>query len=180
MGNKNQKGQSGNNNNNNNNNANNNKNRTNLKVVPTDFFVRQVGHHGLPHGTRSIAYSATQQLLAVGTDIGLVKIYGNYSGVEATFVDPACKSAVTTLLFSHSGSTLIVVHANTAIRLFDLKKQCKRGEITPGWTGDMISAVHLCPEEAKAPYLYVGTDDGSLHVLNLMKMVNALIVILII
>ena len=170
MGNKNQKGQSGNNNNNNNNNANNNKNRTNLKVVPTDFFVRQVGHHGLPHGTRSIAYSATQQLLAVGTDIGLVKIYGNYSGVEATFVDPACKSAVTTLLFSHSGSTLIVVHANTAIRLFDLKKQCKRGEITPGWTGDMISAVHLCPEEAKAPYLYVGTDDGSLHVLNLMKM----------
>ena len=66
-----QKGQSGNNNNNNNNNANNNKNRTNLKVVPTDFFVRQVGHHGLPHGTRSIAYSATQQLLAVGTDIGL-------------------------------------------------------------------------------------------------------------
>ena len=128
MGNKNQKGHSGNSSGGGNKD---NSNRANLKVVPTDFFVRQVGHHGLPHGTRTIAYSPTQQLLAVGTDIGLVKVYGNYSGVEATFVDPACKSAVTSLLFSHSGSTLIVIHANTAIRLFDLKKQCKRGEIMP-------------------------------------------------
>ena len=146
------------------------KNRQLLDLVPTDFFVRQVGHHGLPHGSRTIAYSEKQQLLAVGTDIGLVKLFGSYSGVEATFVDPICKSAVTSILFSHSGSTLIVVHANTAIRLFDLKKQCKRGEIKPGWTADMISAVHLCPEEAKAPYLYVGTDDGTFHVLNLLKM----------
>ena len=145
-------------------------NRQLLDLVPTDFFVRQVGHHGLPHGSRTIAYSEKQQLLAVGTDIGLVKLFGSYSGVEATFVDPICKSAVTSILFSHSGSTLIVVHANTAIRLFDLKKQCKRGEIKPGWTADMISAVHLCPEEAKAPYLYVGTDDGTFHVLNLLKM----------
>jgi WD40 repeat protein len=167
MGNKNQKGQGGTNQQYNNNNK---TDRTNLKVVPTDFFVRQVGHHGLPHGTRSIAYSANQQLLAVGTDIGLVKVYGSYSGVEATFVDPGCKSAVTSLLFSHTGSTLIVIHANTAIRLFDLRKQCKRGEVQPGWTGDMISAVHLCPAEAKAPYLYVGTDDGTLHVLHLLKM----------
>ena len=50
------------------------KHRQLLDLVPTDFFVRQVGHHGLPHGTRTIAYSEKQQLLAVGTDIGLVKL----------------------------------------------------------------------------------------------------------
>jgi hypothetical protein len=138
-------------------------------VSATDFFVRQVGHHGLPHGARSIAYSAPQGLLALGTDTGIVKVFGTH-GVESTFVCPDYKSAVTHMVFSHSGSTLIAVHANTTIRLLDVKNQRIRATLKPGWTGAMVSSIHLCPKSASAPFLYLGTDEGSLHVLHLMKM----------
>jgi WD40 repeat protein len=140
-----------------------------LPVTSADFFVRQVGHHGLPEGVRSLAYCPVQGLIAVGTDTGVIKVFGK-PGVEATFINPGFKSAATFLLFSHTGSTLIVVYANTLIRLFDIKKQRTRAELKPGWTGAMVSATHLCPAEASAPFLYLGTDEGSLHVLNLMKM----------
>ncbi|KAL7231198.1 hypothetical protein ACSBR2_009461 [Camellia fascicularis] len=126
-----------------------------------DIDPRLVFHYGLPSGSILLAYDSIQQILAISTKDGQVKLYGKDSSqaiLESTETVPS-----KFLKFFKNQGILLNVNANNHIEVWDMDKK-------------FLSHVHVFKEEITSftvmqlsLYMYVGDYAGNVSVLKLDK-----------
>lgn len=85
------------------------------------FSASYSAHHGLPFNTSVVEYSQELGLLAAGSKLGILKVFGR-KGVEIVLQDGIQSSAITFLAFG-ANRTLISVCSDSSIHIYTLFDQ---------------------------------------------------------
>eukprot|EP00850_Spirogloea_muscicola_P016806 SM000139S00123 [mRNA] locus=s139:219620:229335:- [translate_table: standard] len=124
---------------------------------PEQLNPRLVAHHGVPSSASILAYEPVQRLLAVGTRIGQIKVFGG-QGVEALLQSPN-RAPCRLLEFVPNRGRLIQITTRNNIEVWDLCKQELVASTT--WETD-VTALAVA---AASPYFYIGEETGNMHVM---------------
>ncbi|XP_064488140.1 syntaxin-binding protein 5-like isoform X2 [Ornithodoros turicata] len=129
---------------------------------PDHFQVAKTVRHGFPFQPTALAFDPVQRVLAIGTKNGSMRLIGR-PGVECT-VQHVLEYAVIQIMFLVNEGALISVCADDTLHLWNLRQ--KRPEIvhTLKFQKERITYCHL-PFQSK--WLYIGTERGNLHVVNI-------------
>lgn len=130
-------------------------------VKSEEVDPRLVFHYGIPSGAILLAYDSIQQILAISTKDGRIKLYGSdYSQaiLESTVAVPS-----KFLKFLENEGILLNVNANNQIEVWDINMK-------------VLSHVHVFKEEItsftviqQSLFMYVGDSTGTISVLKLDK-----------
>ncbi|XP_022253152.1 syntaxin-binding protein 5-like, partial [Limulus polyphemus] len=117
--------------------------------------------HGFPFQPTALAFDPIQRLLAIGTRSGSLRILGR-PGVDC-HVQHVLDTAVIQLLFLVNEGALISVCSDDSLHLWNLRQ--KRPEIVHSlkFQKERITCCHL-PFQSR--WLYIGTERGNIHVVN--------------
>ncbi|GER26234.1 transducin/WD40 repeat-like superfamily protein [Striga asiatica] len=128
-------------------------------LEPDDVSPRLVFHYGIPSGSMLLAFDSIQQILAISTKDGQIKLFGK-DGSQALLESPET-SPSKFLLFIENQGILLHVNINNNIEVWDLDNKC-------------LSGVHHFEKEITSftamrngVYLYVGDSTGDVTVLRL-------------
>ena len=122
------------------------------------FKFRATLHHGIPGGPTCIAYDPIQRLMAIGTDKGLVKVFGK-PGVEV--VVNQYEGSISHLCFANNRGKLVIVHKGGACEGVNLDSRRSIGSyVFKG--ADVTCLLHVPNTE----FILVGLDTGNVHVLS--------------
>lgn len=125
---------------------------------PKMFNLRATLHHGVPGNPVAMAFDPVQRLLAVGTQQGLVKVFGK-PGVEV--VVNQYPSPIAHLQFAPNDGKLVIVHSGNVIEAVNLSSKRPIGGYA--LKQDTISCVASLP---LSPFVFVGTKQGHVNVFN--------------
>ncbi|XP_065316008.1 syntaxin-binding protein 5-like isoform X2 [Gordionus sp. m RMFG-2023] len=118
--------------------------------------------HGFPYSATSLAYDPVQNLLAIGTSNGCVRILGK-PGVDIDVKhDPP--AIVQQLIFIINEGYLISACSDDILHLWDLKQNIPIITHSLKFQREKITFVHL---SFQSKWLYVGTLKGNIHVVNI-------------
>ncbi|KAI3451362.1 hypothetical protein Pfo_008027 [Paulownia fortunei] len=128
-------------------------------LKPDDVNPHLVFHYGIPSGSMLLAYDSIQQILAISTKDGQIKLFGK-DGSQA-LLESSETIPSKFLLFIENQGILLNVNVNNHIEVWDLDRKC-------------LSAIHHFEKEITSfaamhngPYLYVGDFAGDIAVLRL-------------
>ncbi|KAL3838832.1 hypothetical protein ACJIZ3_023423 [Penstemon smallii] len=128
-------------------------------LKPDDLSPRLVFHYGIPSGSMLLAYDSIQQILAISTKDGQIKLFGR-DGSQAILESSETLPSKFFLFIENQG-VLLNINVNNHIEVWDIDRKC-------------LSYVHNYEKEITsfaalqhAPYLYVGDSTGSVSVLRL-------------
>eukprot|EP00850_Spirogloea_muscicola_P007795 SM000040S14807 [mRNA] locus=s40:480660:490525:+ [translate_table: standard] len=124
---------------------------------PEQLNPRLVAHHGVPSSASILAYEPVQRLLAVGTRIGQIKVFGG-QGVEA-LLQSSNKAPCRLLEFVPNRGRLIQITTRNDVEVWDLFKQELVASTT--WETD-VTALTVA---VASPYFYIGEETGNMHVM---------------
>ncbi|CAN7989536.1 unnamed protein product [Ixodes hexagonus] len=129
---------------------------------PEHFQVSRTVRHGFPYQPTALAFDPVQRILAIGTKNGSLRLFGR-PGVDCT-IQHVLEYAVIQILFLVNEGALISVCADDTLHLWNLRQ--KKPEIvhTLKFQKERITHCHL-PFQSK--WLYIGTERGNLHVVNI-------------
>lgn len=126
---------------------------------PDDVNPRLVFHYGIPSGSVLLAYDSIQQILAISTKDGQIKLFGK-DGSQA-LLESSEMIPSKFLLFIENQGILVNVNASNQIEVWDLDRKC-------------LSAFHHFEKEITSfvamrngAYLYVGDSSGHVSILRL-------------
>ncbi|KAK7794267.1 hypothetical protein R5R35_013601 [Gryllus longicercus] len=133
---------------------------------PDNFQVAKTFRHGFPFQPTALAFDPVQHLLAVGTKSGSLRILGR-PGVDA-HVRHESEAAVLQMQFLLNEGALLTATADDSIHLWNFRQ--KRPEVVHSlkFQRERITYMHL-PLQSK--WLYVGTERGNIHVVNIESFV---------
>lgn len=137
------------------------------ETLQSDHFqLAKVVRHGFPHQPTALAFDPVQNLLAIGTKSGSIRIIGR-PGVDR-HIQHEAEIAVIQVLFLINEGALVSVCADDQLHLWSLRQ--KKPEIIHAlkFQREKITFCHL-PFQSK--WLYIGTQKGNVHVLNLESFV---------
>ncbi|CAA2975560.1 uncharacterized protein LOC111387404 [Olea europaea subsp. europaea] len=128
-------------------------------IKPDDVNPRLVFHYGIPTGSMLLAYDSIQQILAIATKDGRIKLFGkNGSQVLLESLETVPSKF---LLFIENQGVLLNINVNNHIEVWDVDRKC-------------LSYVHNFEKEITSfvamqhfPYLYAGDYAGTVSVLRL-------------
>eukprot|EP01135_Chromosphaera_perkinsii_P005577 Nk52_evm2s353 gene=Nk52_evmTU2s353 len=123
------------------------------------FELRKSIVHGIPPHPTALAYDPLQSLIAVGTDDGIVKIFG-MPGVERSFKHEDGRS-IMQLLFVEGEGILISVTVDS-VNYWDLKSS----EINLKHKLQFSENICFCHTPTQSFWMYVGTTRGNLFVVD--------------
>ncbi|XP_051141095.1 uncharacterized protein LOC127258338 isoform X2 [Andrographis paniculata] len=129
----------------------------NLK--PDEVNPHLVFHYGIPSGSIMLAYDSIQQILAISTKDGQIKLFGK-CGSQAILESPETAPSKF-LLFVKNQGILLNVNANNHIEVWDIDR--KHLSAVHHYEKDIASFVAM----HNAPYLYVGDSSGNVSILRL-------------
>ncbi|KAL2522035.1 Transducin/WD40 repeat-like superfamily protein [Forsythia ovata] len=128
-------------------------------IKPDDVNPRLVFHYGIPSGSMLLAYDSIQQILAIATKDGRIKLFGK-SGSQA-LLESSETVPSKFLLFIENQGVLLNVNVNNHVEVWDVDRKC-------------LSYVHNFEKEITSfaamqhvPYLYAGDSAGTISVLRL-------------
>lgn len=129
---------------------------------PDNFQVAKTFRHGFPYQPTAMAFDPVQRLLAVGTKSGLLRIVGR-PGVD-TSMRHETDAAVIQLQFLVNEGALLSATADDSIHLWNFRQ--KKPEVVHSlkFQKEKITYMHL-PLQSK--WLYVGTERGNIHIVNI-------------
>ncbi|XP_065908017.1 uncharacterized protein [Dysidea avara] len=120
------------------------------------FATKEVFSHGFPHHPTSLSYDVLQSLVAVGNDMGTIRIFGK-AGLEVCLQhDPSVP--IKQLIFITNKGYLVSVTNNDTLNLWSLRQrpagvmhqlQLKKEKVTK------------CSYTYGSHWLYVGTDKSN-------------------
>ena len=122
------------------------------------FQFRGTLHHGIPAGPTCIAFDPVQRLMAVGTDKGLVKLFGK-PGVEVVVNQYA--GSITHLCFLVNMGKLVLVHRGGSCEGVNLDSRRSIGSYV--FKGAVVTCLVHVPN---TDFVCVGLDTGHVHVLS--------------
>ncbi|XP_041353857.1 syntaxin-binding protein 5-like isoform X2 [Gigantopelta aegis] len=126
------------------------------------FQVCKTVRYGFPFQPTSVAFDPVQHILAIGTKTGSLRILGR-PGVDSHCMHDA-EVAITQILFLVNEGALVTVCSDDSLHLWNFRQ--KRPEIVHSlkFQRERITFCHL-PFQSK--WLYIGTERGNVHVVNI-------------
>ncbi|XP_052124427.1 syntaxin-binding protein 5 isoform X2 [Frankliniella occidentalis] len=133
---------------------------------PDNFQVAKTFRHGFPYQPTAMAFDPVQRLLAVGSKNGSLRIVGR-PGVDSSMRHET-DAAVIQLQFLVNEGALLSATADDSIHLWNFRQ--KRPEVVHSlkFQKEKITYMHL-PLQSK--WLYVGTEKGNIHIINIEQFV---------
>ncbi|KNA16893.1 hypothetical protein SOVF_085080 isoform B [Spinacia oleracea] len=122
-----------------------------------DLNPQVIAHYGIPSTTSRLAYDPIQQLLAVGTLDGRIKVIGSNT-IEGLLTSPK-EIPFKNLEFLQNQGFLIGVSNENDIQVWDLEQRCIASMLQ--WASN-ITAFSVTEE---TNYMYLGDDCGLVSVL---------------
>uniref|UniRef100_A0A131XEH7 Syntaxin-binding protein 5-like n=1 Tax=Hyalomma excavatum TaxID=257692 RepID=A0A131XEH7_9ACAR len=129
---------------------------------PEHFKVSRTVRHGFPFQPTALAFDPVQRILAIGTKNGSLRLFGR-PGVDCT-IQHVLEYAVIQILFLVNEGALISVCADDTLHLWNLRQKKPEVVHTLKFQKERITHCHL-PFRSK--WLYIGTERGNLHVVNI-------------
>nr|XP_056708536.1 syntaxin-binding protein 5 isoform X2 [Euleptes europaea] len=125
------------------------------------FQLCKTVRHGFPYQPSSLAFDPVQKILAIGTQTGALRLFGR-PGVEC-YCQHDSGAAVIQLQFLINEGALVSALADDTVHLWNLRQ--KRPAILHSlkFNRERITFCHL-PFQSK--WLYVGTERGNIHIVN--------------
>ncbi|XP_072499765.1 syntaxin-binding protein 5 isoform X4 [Notamacropus eugenii] len=125
------------------------------------FQLCKTVRHGFPYQPSALAFDPVQKILAVGTQTGALRLFGR-PGVEC-YCQHDSGAAVIQLQFLINEGALVSALADDTLHLWNLRQ--KRPAILHSlkFSRERITFCHL-PFQSK--WLYVGTERGNIHIVN--------------
>uniref|UniRef100_A0A8C0FJY5 Syntaxin-binding protein 5-like n=1 Tax=Bubo bubo TaxID=30461 RepID=A0A8C0FJY5_BUBBB len=134
-----------------------------LRKNPTveEFLLCLTVRHGFPYQPSALAFDPVQKILAIGTQTGALRLFGR-PGVEC-YCQHDSGAAVIQLQFLINEGALVSALADDTLHLWNLRQ--KRPAILHSlkFNRERITFCHL-PFQSK--WLYVGTERGNIHIVN--------------
>ncbi|KAK6929486.1 WD40 repeat, partial [Dillenia turbinata] len=127
-------------------------------ITTADLDPRILLHYGIPSTASILAFDPIQNLLAVGTLDGRIKMIGG-DNIEALFMSPAALP-FKHLEFLHNQGFLASVSNENDVQIWDLEKRCIASKLHWGSNITAFSVLY------GTSYMYIGDEYGSLSVLN--------------
>uniref|UniRef100_A0A8C4X5I9 Syntaxin-binding protein 5-like n=1 Tax=Erpetoichthys calabaricus TaxID=27687 RepID=A0A8C4X5I9_ERPCA len=125
------------------------------------FQLCKTVRHGFPYQPSAMAFDPVQKILSIGTQNGGLRLFGR-PGVEC-YCQHDSGAAVIQLQFLINEGALVSALADDSIHLWNLRQ--KRPAILHSlkFNRERITFCHL-PFQSK--WLYVGTERGNIHIVN--------------
>ncbi|KAM3856200.1 syntaxin-binding protein 5 isoform 2-T2 [Vipera latastei] len=125
------------------------------------FQLCKTVRHGFPYQPSALAFDPVQKILAIGTQTGALRLFGR-PGVEC-YCQHDSGAAVIQLQFLINEGALVSALADDTLHLWNLRQ--KRPAILHSlkFNRERITFCHL-PFQSK--WLYVGTERGNVHIVN--------------
>uniref|UniRef100_A0A8C6QX21 Syntaxin-binding protein 5 n=1 Tax=Nannospalax galili TaxID=1026970 RepID=A0A8C6QX21_NANGA len=125
------------------------------------FQLCKTVRHGFPYQPSALAFDPVQKILAVGTQTGALRLFGR-PGVEC-YCQHDSGAAVIQLQFLTNEGALVSALADDTLHLWNLRQ--KRPAILHSlkFCRERVTFCHL-PFQSK--WLYVGTERGNIHIVN--------------
>ncbi|KAM4771622.1 syntaxin-binding protein 5 isoform 3-T3 [Rhinophrynus dorsalis] len=125
------------------------------------FQLCKTVRHGFPYQPSALAFDPVQKILAIGTQTGALRLFGR-PGVEC-YCQHDSGAAVIQLQFLINEGALVSALADDTLHLWNLRQ--KRPAILHSlkFSRERITFCHL-PFQSK--WLYVGTERGNIHIVN--------------
>ncbi|XP_065223798.1 syntaxin-binding protein 5 isoform X5 [Planococcus citri] len=130
-------------------------------LKPDNFQIAKTFLHGFPHQPSAVAFDPIQRLLAIGTKNGSLRILGR-PGVDSQ-VRHETEVAVLQIDFLLNEGALITATSDDSLHLWNFRQ--KRPEIVHSlkFQKERITCMFL---PVKSKWLYVGSERGNIHVVN--------------
>uniref|UniRef100_A0A672NMJ3 Syntaxin-binding protein 5-like n=1 Tax=Sinocyclocheilus grahami TaxID=75366 RepID=A0A672NMJ3_SINGR len=126
------------------------------------FQLCKTVRHGFPNQPSSMAFDPVQKILAIGTQSGALRLCVCVSGVEC-YCRHESGSAVIQLEFLVNEGALVSALADDSIHLWNLRQKLPAILHSLKFNRERITFCHL-PFQSK--WLYVGTERGNIHIVN--------------
>uniref|UniRef100_A0A674MIA5 Syntaxin-binding protein 5-like n=1 Tax=Takifugu rubripes TaxID=31033 RepID=A0A674MIA5_TAKRU len=125
------------------------------------FQLCKTVRHGFPYQPSSMAFDPVQKILAIGTQSGALRLFGR-PGVES-YCQHESGAAVIQLQFLINEGALVSALSDDSVHLWNLRQ--KRPAILHSlkFNRERITFCHL-PFQSK--WLYIGTERGNIHIVN--------------
>ncbi|XP_006263570.1 syntaxin-binding protein 5-like isoform X3 [Alligator mississippiensis] len=133
------------------------------ETLMSDYFqICKTVRHGFPYLPTALAFDPVQKILAIGTRTGAIRILGR-PGVDC-YCQHESGAAVLQLQFLINEGALVSASADDTLHLWNLRQ--KRPAILHSlkFNRERITYCHL-PFQSK--WLYVGTERGNTHIVNI-------------
>ncbi|XP_009687937.1 syntaxin-binding protein 5-like isoform X9 [Struthio camelus] len=133
------------------------------ETLTSDYFqICKTVRHGFPYLPTALAFDPVQKILAIGTRTGAIRILGR-PGVDC-YCQHESGAAVLQLQFLINEGALVSASADDTLHLWNLRQ--KRPAILHSlkFNRERITYCHL-PFQSK--WLYVGTERGNTHIVNI-------------
>ncbi|XP_038613515.1 syntaxin-binding protein 5-like isoform X3 [Tachyglossus aculeatus] len=135
-------------------------------LTSDSFQICKTVRHGFPYQPTALAFDPVQKILAIGTRTGAIRILGR-PGVDC-HCQHENEAAVLQLQFLINEGALVSASADDTLHLWNLRQ--KRPAILHSlkFNRERITYCHL-PFQSK--WLYVGTERGNTHIVNIESFV---------
>ncbi|KAJ8388560.1 hypothetical protein AAFF_G00132740 [Aldrovandia affinis] len=135
-------------------------------LVSENFQICKTVRHGFPHQPTTLAFDPVQKILAIGSRTGGVRILGR-PGVDC-YCQHESGSAVLQLQFLINEGALVTACADDTLHLWNLRQKRPAVLHSLKFNRERITFCHL-PFQSK--WLYVGTERGNTHIVNIESFV---------
>ncbi|XP_032424371.1 syntaxin-binding protein 5-like isoform X13 [Xiphophorus hellerii] len=131
-------------------------------LVSENFQLCKTVRHGFPYQPTSLAFDPVQKILAIGSRSGGVRILGR-PGVDC-YCQHESGAAVLQLQFLINEGALVTACADDTLHLWNLRQRRPAVLHSLKFNRERITFCHL-PFQSK--WLYVGTERGNTHIVNI-------------
>ncbi|KAM8854629.1 syntaxin-binding protein 5-like isoform 14-T14 [Spinachia spinachia] len=135
-------------------------------LLSEDFQLCKTVRHGFPHQPTALAFDPVQKILAVGSRTGGIRILGR-PGVDC-YCQHESGAAVLQLQFLINEGALVTACADDTLHLWNLRQRRPAVLHSLKFNRERITFCHL-PFMSK--WLYVGTERGNTHIVNIESFV---------
>uniref|UniRef100_A0A1I8MY95 Syntaxin-binding protein 5-like n=1 Tax=Musca domestica TaxID=7370 RepID=A0A1I8MY95_MUSDO len=131
---------------------------------PEHFAVKKTFRHGFPYSPSAFAFDPVQRLLVIGDKSGSLRLLGR-PGVD-THVSHEGESACAVILseFIVNDGKLVTVTADDTIHLWNIRQKVPQVIQSLKFQRERVTCIHLA---VASKWLYVGTEKGNIHVVNI-------------
>ncbi|XP_076118572.1 syntaxin-binding protein 5-like [Alosa pseudoharengus] len=135
-------------------------------LMSENFQICKTVRHGFPYQPTAVAFDPVQKILAIGSRSGGVRILGQ-PGVDS-FCQHESGAAVLQLQFLINEGALVTACADDTLHLWNLRQRRPAILHSLKFNRERITFCHL-PFQSK--WLYVGTERGNTHIVNIESFV---------
>ncbi|KAE8601648.1 hypothetical protein XENTR_v10013743 [Xenopus tropicalis] len=125
------------------------------------FQLCKTVRHGFPYQPSALAFDPVQKILAIGTQTGALRLFGR-PGVEC-YCQHDSGAAVIQLQFLINEGALVSALTDDTLHLWNLRQKRPAVLHSLKFSRERITFCHL-PFQSK--WLYVGTERGNIHIVN--------------